>query len=232
MGPTQTLFDRLKLPIFLLVLLLFLVAYPYLHLTYPQHIAIVEVFFALLMISGVSLLINKKKLLFIMIVLSVLILIGIIITDYTQSLVLLFFVMLIELIFFLVIFVSLIAYIYKQKAVSMNKLYAAVTSYLVLGIIFAVLYTLIATISPDAFQYTVVAKMPSSYALPHPAFFSEALYFSFVTLGTLGYGDWVPMFGPLKMVASLEAIFGQLFIAILIARLVGVQISQSLRSKK
>ncbi|HAU2012855.1 TPA: two pore domain potassium channel family protein, partial [Legionella pneumophila] len=62
---------------------------------------------------------------------------------------------------------------------------------------------------------------------PHPAFFSDALYFSFVTLGTLGYGDLVPVFGPIKMIASLEAIIGQLYIAILIARLVSVRRSDT-----
>lgn len=53
-----------------------------------------------------------------------------------------------------------------------------------------------------------------------------------MTLSTLGYGDWVPVLGPIKMIAALEAITGQLFIAILIARLVGLHISQALAKKR
>jgi hypothetical protein len=48
-------------------------------------------------------------------------------------------------------------------------------------------------------------------------------YFSFVTLTTLGYGDITPMTRAAKNLAALEAIFGQLYLAILIARLVGQQ---------
>jgi len=220
--------NKIRLPIFLLVLLLFLIAYPYLHHTYPKHIAIVELFFALIMISGVSLLTRHKKTLYFMVGLAATILIGIFIMGTVQSRVLLFFVLLVELLFFLVILISLVTYIYKQKEVTLDKLYAAITSYLVLGIVFAVLYALVATVTPVAFQYTVSTDFASLSLFPHPAFFSEALYFSFVTLATLGYGDWVALMGPLKMVASLEAISGQLFIAILIARLVGIQIAQSI----
>lgn len=223
---------QMRLPAFLLVLLLFLIAYPYLHQKFPEQIAVVEVCFAFLMISGVSLLETRKKVLVFMFILAIMVLAGIIIVDITQSVLLLCLIMLIELIFFSIIFVSLLNYIYTQEKVTLDKIYAAVTSYLVLGILFAVLYTLVGTILPDSFQYTVLASVPLLNSFPHPAFFSEALYFSFVTLGTLGYGDWVPVFGPIKMIASLEAISGQLFIAILIARLVGVQISQSIVSKR
>ena len=46
-------------------------------------------------------------------------------------------------------------------------------------------------------------------------------YFSFVTLTTLGYGDITPLTRPAKNLVVLEAIFGQLYLAVLIARLVG-----------
>jgi voltage-gated potassium channel Kch len=53
-------------------------------------------------------------------------------------------------------------------------------------------------------------------------------YFSFVTLTTLGYGDIVPISGPAKTFATLEAIVGQLYIALLVARLVGLHTAQSM----
>ena len=232
MSQMKHFFIQIRFPLFLIALLFFFIVYPYFHLKFPEQIAIVEVFFAMLMVTGVSLLIDRRKMLVVMVALAILILFGILFTGYTENKVILLITMFVELAFFFIIFGSLIAFIYSQQRVTLNKLYAAVTSYLVLGIIFALLYAIIAVNSPDAFQYTISNYMIPKKIFPHPVFFSEALYFSFVTLGTLGYGDWVPMFGPIKMIASLEAIIGQLFIAILIARLVGIQISQSLLQRE
>lgn len=53
-----------------------------------------------------------------------------------------------------------------------------------------------------------------------------------MTLSTLGYGDWVPMQGPVKIISALEAIAGQLFISVLIARLVGIHIAQTVLKRK
>jgi voltage-gated potassium channel Kch len=151
--------------------------------------------------------------------LAILILIGILIAGKYETITPLLIVLLIEFIFFAVIFINLLNYIFQHQEVTLNSLYTAITSYLILGILFAIFYTFAAMISPEIFHYTSSTK-PILEIYPHPEFFSEALYFSFVTLGTLGYGDLVPVFGPIKMIASLEAIIGQLYIAILIARLV------------
>jgi hypothetical protein len=73
--------------------------------------------------------------------------------------------------------------------------------------------------------------------LAHPGSFSFAeasdqdvgslLYYSFITLATVGYGDIVPLTSPARSLAALEAIMGQLYLAVTIARLVGVHASQS-----
>ena len=57
---------------------------------------------------------------------------------------------------------------------------------------------------------------------------NELFYFSFVTLTTLGYGDVTPLSEPARVLSLLEAIVGQMFLVIMIARLVGIQISQSI----
>jgi hypothetical protein len=56
-------------------------------------------------------------------------------------------------------------------------------------------------------------------------------YYSFTTLTTLGYGDVTPLSGPAKSLATVEAIIGQMYIAVLIAKLVGTHITQSLLKK-
>jgi hypothetical protein len=55
------------------------------------------------------------------------------------------------------------------------------------------------------------------------------LYFSLVTLSTVGFGDIVPLSGPARGLATLEGIIGQFYMAVLVARLVGLYIVHSQR---
>jgi hypothetical protein len=57
-------------------------------------------------------------------------------------------------------------------------------------------------------------------------------YFSFVTLSTLGYGDITPLTKPARNLAALEAIFGQLYLAVLISRLVSQQAVSNTESRE
>ena len=56
------------------------------------------------------------------------------------------------------------------------------------------------------------------------------IYFSFVTLTTLGYGDITPLTSQARSLSLLEAVFGQIYLAVVIARLVGIQITQSMEN--
>lgn len=217
---------------FLLALLLFLIVYPFVHQHYPRQIAITEAFFAAIMVTGVSLFFHKKYQLITATLLAMLVLVGVGITTYIEVRWLVLTTLTIEFVFFAFIFFTMVRYVFTQQSITASKLLAAVCGYLVLGIIFAFVYTFILVLNPHAFAYTVSNQFtPGSY-YPHPAVLSEAIYFSFVTLSTLGYGDWVPMLGPLKMLAAIEAILGQLYIAILIARLVGIHLIQTVTNRQ
>lgn len=96
--------------------------------------------------------------------------------------------------------------IFRHPEVSMATLMGAICVYMLLGIVFAELYLMLNDID------TFFAQGP------RPA--GDFLYFSFVTMTTLGYGDLTPGSRAAKTVVGLEAVVGQLFIAILIARLV------------
>ena len=61
---------------------------------------------------------------------------------------------------------------------------------------------------------------------------AEYLYFSFVTLSTLGYGDMVPVTLPARLVAGVEAVLGQLFLTILVARMIALHIAHGLRGRR
>jgi hypothetical protein len=123
------------------------------------------------------------------------------------------------LITLLIVMVFLVISIYHAgkdviftNVVDFNRLVGAMCIYEMLGLIWAVLYAGIVHVSPGAF---------ADGALDAASGFYEFVYYSFVTLTTLGYGDIAPAAGITKALAYMEAMVGQLYIAILIAGLVG-----------
>ena len=102
--------------------------------------------------------------------------------------------------------------------ISANRLIGAVCVYLLLGVIWAYAYSILALVSPDSFS----GFSPWS----DRAWDSEWLYFSFVTMTTLGYGDILPVSATARSLAYLQAIFGQFYIAVLVAGLVSVYVSK------
>jgi hypothetical protein len=104
------------------------------------------------------------------------------------------------------------------RSIDVNRLAGAVCVYLLLGVIWAMLYTLVESLSPGAFA----GFSPST----DRGWDSEWLYFSFVTMTTLGYGDILPVSAIARGLAYLQAVAGQFYIAILVAGLVGAYISE------
>ena len=98
-----------------------------------------------------------------------------------------------------------------------NRLVGAICVYLLLGVIWAVAYTGVEMITPGSFGGFV--------PLQGQGWDSEWLYFSFVTMTTLGYGDLLPLSATARALAYMQAIFGQFYIAILVAGLVSAFIS-------
>ena len=102
-------------------------------------------------------------------------------------------------------------------AIDTNKILGAICVYLLLGIIWAIIYTLIADINPGTFN----GHKPEPWHKSFPDF----IYFSFVTLTTLGYGDITPATSVSRFLTYMEAVIGQFYLAILVASLVGIRIS-------
>ena len=121
-----------------------------------------------------------------------------------------------------------IAFTLKRVALSeeinANRIIGAVCVYLLLGVIWAVAYTVLHMFSPGSFQGFVPTD--------GEGWNSEWLYFSFVTMTTLGYGDISPVTATARTLAYMQALFGQLYVAVLVAGLVGTHISASQRQKK
>jgi hypothetical protein len=101
--------------------------------------------------------------------------------------------------------------------INANRLVGAICVYLMLGVIWALAYSLVELATPGSFS-GVAAGQDAGWD-------SEWLYFSFVTLTTLGYGDILPLSELARALAYMEAVTGQFYVAILVAGLVSAYIS-------
>lgn len=107
-----------------------------------------------------------------------------------------------------------------QRAVTGETLTNAITVYLLIGLTWGILYVVIFQLQADAFSFA---------GGPPPAprdVFPILIYFSMTTLSTIGFGDITPLTLQARYAAVAEGITGQLYLAILVARLVGMQMSQ------
>ena len=107
--------------------------------------------------------------------------------------------------------------LFTPGPIDRNRLMGAVSIYLLLGLIWAIVYVGILEVDSGAFNGDLTGSWLES--IP------EFVYFSFVSLTTLGYGDISPATPVSRFVVYLEAITGQLYLAIMIAGLVGIGIS-------
>jgi len=110
----------------------------------------------------------------------------------------------------------------RESSFTENNVAGAISVYLLIGIFWSVVYSIVAIVQPESFSSYKIDEVGGMVRYAGGADF---LYFSFVTLATLGYGDISPK-TPLAQTASwVEGVVGQLFIAITIASLVGMKVA-------
>jgi Ion channel len=103
-----------------------------------------------------------------------------------------------------------LSFAFRAQSIDREHVYAALSAYLLAGVFFG------------NFYWTLEQIRPGTFALAGDFLPSSAIYFSFVTLATLGYGDIVPRTDVARGLAIVEGVGGQLFLAVLIARLVSL----------
>jgi hypothetical protein len=119
------------------------------------------------------------------------------------------------------VIVELLRFIVYAPRVDSEVLCAAVAGYLLSGLAWSLAYTLLDRLDPNAFAFSLNLKNSQSMN----GF--TGLYFSFITLSTIGYGDIVPVSEVARMLVIVEAIFGMFYMTLLIARLVSLYSSKS-----
>ncbi len=122
-------------------------------------------------------------------------------------------------IYFCLLLAVVAAQVFRSGPVTVHRICGAVVVYLLLGVMWAFLYQLLVFLDPGAFQF------PGSIFIDQTEMVRQALtYFSFVTLTTVGFGDITPVHPAAKLLVMYEALIGQLYPAIILARLVSLQL--------
>jgi voltage-gated potassium channel len=129
------------------------------------------------------------------------------------------------LLFLLGCIVAILTYIFKSPRVTLDTIFAAVVAYFFLSFIFGILFTMVFSFNPGAFNLSVPADPNQSHIMAN-----EMIYFSLITIVGVGYGDVLPLLPFSRMLAAVEAVVGHFYMAVLIGWLVGMFISQSLRT--
>ena len=111
----------------------------------------------------------------------------------------------------------ILSHIFREREVTEDLITGAVCAYLLIGIVWTFVFYFLELANQGSFALGGTFRHD----------IGPFLYYSFVTLASLGYGDIVPLTSPARSLAVLEAVTGQLYLAITIARLVGVHASQS-----
>ena len=115
----------------------------------------------------------------------------------------------------------ILTHVLRDEEVSREKIFGALSVYLLLGVIWAMLFIMMDSLVPGSFRYGQERVLTEA----------QMVYYSFVTLTTLGYGDIVPVSPTARSLATLEALTGQLYLTVLVARLVGLHITHASRRR-
>ena len=129
------------------------------------------------------------------------------------------------LLFLLFVTLSQLRSVLKQREVTGETISMAISIYLLLSFTWMFLYATIFQLNPNSFGGLALSK--SGYSVADGHILPVLGYFSLTTLSTIGFGDIVPLTLQARYAAVAEGITGQFYMAILVARLVGLQMNNS-----
>jgi hypothetical protein len=124
----------------------------------------------------------------------------------------------------------LLLHLFSLHSANFEAINAALCVYLLMGMLWSIAYSMTELLAPGSFAYPLAggASTTMQFGGEHTI---VPLYYSFVTMTTLGYGDVVPIGAMAKVLAIGQAMMGQVYLVVLVARLVGLQISGASRKE-
>jgi len=126
------------------------------------------------------------------------------------------------ILFFAFTIILILSSLLREYEITLDVIYGAVAVFLLMALMWAFMFDVIATLRPGSFQIT---------ASPAHGTRVHFIYYSFVTITTVGYGDILPVSLTARAFSIVEMIVGQVYLVVLIARLVGINITQSMEKK-
>jgi len=121
--------------------------------------------------------------------------------------------------FALIAIIAMMKHVFTLEEVTTDRIAGSICIYVLLGLFFAFIYLGLDLILPGAFDFGGREVLTLSNVRDH-------IYFSYVTMSTLGYGDIVPLPPLPKLISMIEAITGQVYLVVMVAMLVGVHVSK------
>jgi hypothetical protein len=133
--------------------------------------------------------------------------------------------------FLAVTVIALISRLFIVRSVTLDTISAGICAYLLTAVAFAYGFSVLELQHPGSFSAALFEKTAGGIA-PLVASLHNFIYYSFVCLTTTGFGDIVPISQGARSLSVMESVFGQLYVAILIARLVSLQVAESMMKEQ
>ena len=216
-----------RLLLLLICILALLVGLPLLNEELVMYTVVSDFLLSLIMIAGIYAVSPNRQLLTVAILLATLTIVIIWSNILIPSRELIIMGLSLQIIFFILTITILLSHVLQYKRITADKIYGAICGYLMIGLMWSFGYTMIENISPGSFAFDHRLISTLYYGLQQPNYFPQFIYYSFITLTTTGYGDITPLSNIARAISPLEAVVGKLYVAILIARLVGLHITHT-----
>jgi hypothetical protein len=214
----------------LVALLLFLLLYP-LFLSSEPGMLVLNIFMSLLMITALRAIGRERKIFKAAILSFIASILASIVLFIWPSHFLAILSIALQMLFFIIVSLGLQHHLYRSEKITTEHLACALCIYLFIGIIGALAYFLVELWGPGSFAIASMdgSKVHSWQAGSH--LHHALLYYSFMTMATVGYGDIAPVTPFARSLAMLEVIIAQFYLAVLIGRLVGSYIITPLKEE-
>lgn len=118
--------------------------------------------------------------------------------------------------------ITILLFVFEQHEITLDVIYGAIVVYLIIAVMWAFIFKVVEGLQPGSFTITQGLEEETLF---------NFIYYSFVTITTLGYGDVTPVTDVAKSFSFIEAVVGQIYLVVLVARLVGIHIAQSMERK-
>lgn len=133
--------------------------------------------------------------------------------------------------FYLLMTVAILSNVLKGETVTNDKICGAICAYLMMALTWGFLFGLMEVVHPGSFLESGHLISPDRATTQQFALINSMLYYSMATLTTTTYGDILPKTTPARALSNLESIAGQMYVAVIISRLVALHITHSVSAR-